>query len=446
VYADIDQRKSQNASDAISAPAKVVTIAVNHLDERASYKKLLEDLSLLSTSKNLSQEERARIRPRVRKEARTLVTYPVASHVEAIEGILMQRFFGNSRTSVRRRYRRRDDPWSSTQPMGNGASRLLGTPELLEAILSHLPAFNLISLTRVSKTFRQLIHNSPTLLRNLFLLSRKTPFETRSLANHYEMSSDNRSEQEKDYNIALLCPLLHMEWQSYTTFQERFESKRYEVTAIHEWAAYADSFTHMYLTNPPCVEVEFELVYTGIELGNRYPFLFEDEVPDTDHFIRATRKIRNETGVTFAMLMEAAHVKGPVSIITKERLDETRNRRTPEEDGGTPQSDEGTLEEDYERWIETRVVENTTLHDETRAWEEKYSSWMSLDLAFTEVKLRGVIVRTPADFAAIEKADRDAKMEEEQRKAFQAVVLEFKQNIADRSGKPCEIVGDIEEY
>lgn len=71
---------------------------------------------------------------------------------------------------------------------------------------------------------------------------------------------------------------------------------------------------------------------------------------------------------------------------------------------------------------------------------------MSLDLASTEVKLRGVIVRTAADFAAIEKADRDAKVEEEQRKTFQVVLLEFKQKMADRSGKSCEIVGAIEEY
>lgn len=50
---------------------------------------------------------------------------------------------------------------------------------------------------------------------------------------------------------------------------------------------------------------------------------------------------------------------------------------------------------------------------------------MHLDHDSTEVLLQGVVVRTAADFAAIEKADRDAKMEEEQRKIFQVVLLEL---------------------
>lgn len=69
---------------------------------------------------------------------------------------------------------------------------------------------------------------------------------------------------------------------------------------------------------------------------------------------------------------------------------------------------------------------------------------MRLDLASTEVKLHGVIIHTAADFAAIEKADREAKMEEEQRKIFQAVLLELNQKMAGRAA--CETVEVIEKY
>jgi hypothetical protein len=126
-----------------------VNIVYNRLDERASYKKLIEELFAFSTS---SQEEKARIRPRLRREAGALFSHPSASCAETIEGILMQRFFGSSRGSILRWYRRGTDAWNSTQPVDNAVSRFIGTPELLETMLSHLPVRNLISSTRVSKT------------------------------------------------------------------------------------------------------------------------------------------------------------------------------------------------------------------------------------------------------------------------------------------------------
>lgn len=71
------------------------------------------------------------------------------------------------------------------------------------------------------------------------------------------------------------------------------------------------------------------------------------------------------------------------------------------------------------------MVENTTIHDEIRAWEEKHPKcgMMPLDGGCTEVRLNCVIGRTAANFAAMEEADREFKMEEEQRKFFQAVLL-----------------------
>lgn len=109
--------------------------------------------------------------------------------------------------------------------------------------------------------------------------------------------------------------------------------------------------------------------------------------------------------------------------------------------------DDETSEEEYEPWTETErhVVENTTIHDEIRAWEEKHPKcgMMHLDGGCTEVRLHGVVVRTAADFAAMEQADREFKMEEEQRKFVQAVLLELKQKMADRAKQSRETVKAI---
>jgi hypothetical protein len=231
-----------------------------------------------------------------------------------------------------------------------------------------------------------------------------------------------------------LCPLLHIEWQSYLTAEERLWSGGHELVAINECATDADSFTQMYLTNPPCVEVDIKLVYKGAEIEEN-PWLFEDPEPDTNHYLIANRKIRKETGVTFAMLMEAIHTKGSVCITEEVQF----NR----------EYDDGTYEEEDEPWIEIwrRVVEDTTVHDEIRACEEKHPKCgiMSLDLVSTEVRLHGVVVRTAADFAAIEQADRDSKMEDEQREIFQAVLLELMHRATVRADT-IEAIETAEEY
>ena len=238
----------------------------------------------------------------------------------------MQRFFGTLRTSIRRRYRRRTSNWSSTQPTDNAARRLIDTPELLEVVLSHLPTRDLVRPTRVSKSFRHLIFNSPILLRSLFLRPQKEPFETVSLKSHKKASSGNHTEQAKDYKIATLCPLLHKDWLPDLTIEERFRSEDHERAAIDMRAASAYSFTQMYLTNPPCVEVDIILVYSNKETGKRN-CLPEDRGRDTRDYISAAHRIRKETGVTFALLMEALYMNGSVTATTREIIDETREHR-----------------------------------------------------------------------------------------------------------------------
>ena len=324
-------------------------------------------------------------------------------------------------------------------------SRLIGTPELLEAVLSHLPTRDLVRSTRVSKTFRHLIFNSPILLRSLFLRPQKEPFEIVSLKSHKKASSGNHTEQAKDYKIATLCPLLHKDWLPDLTIEERFRSEDHERAAIDMQAASADSFTQMYLTNPPCVEVDIILVYSNKETGKRN-CLPEDRGRDTRDYISAAHRIRKETGVTFALLMEALYMNGSVTATTREITDETRDTRTPEEGDATTPEDEEIFVDENELWIHSRVVEDTTLHDEIRTWERKHPGMMRLNTACTWVKLHGVIVRTAADFAALEQADRELRMEEEQRKSFQAVLLELKQKMADRAGRLHKEVEAIEGY
>jgi predicted XRE-type DNA-binding protein len=112
LYLSTDVRELQATTDFISAQAMSVNIAVNHQDKQASYGQLIRDLAIYSHS---SQEQKSRLRPRLREEIHTLLTCPQASHAEVIEGILMQRSFGSLRTFISRHHRRRDGTCRSTQ-------------------------------------------------------------------------------------------------------------------------------------------------------------------------------------------------------------------------------------------------------------------------------------------------------------------------------------------
>jgi hypothetical protein len=210
--------------------------------------------------------------------------------------------------------------------------------------------------------------------------------------------------------------------------EQRFLFEDDEIVAINPCAANAGSFTNMYLTNPPCVRICVRIVYKGTASRKRSPD--GSAGPAIHTTISATRRIRNETGVTFAMLMEANHVKGTVWVTTEDRSGKT--------------DDEGTLEGDYVYRPGPYFVKDMTLHEQTRDWEEKCSSVMRLDTVSTVVRLHGVIVHTAADFAAIEQSDRETKMEKEQRRSFQAVMLELKQKAADRARDISETVKAIE--
>ena len=238
----------QATIDASGAQAMPVNIAVNLLDERASYNKLVQGLSIYNNS---SQEQRAHMGTRIGDEIHALLSCPPASHAEVIESILMQRFFGTLRRLIHRSYRPRTGTSSSTQPVDNAMSSFISTPELLEAMLSHLPVCNVVSSMRVSRTFQHLIQTSPTLLSDLFLRPQKEPFETLILARDAEGRSKYRRKPIRQYRIATLCPLLHMDRQSHLTVEEGFESEFREVALIDPCAVYARSTSSLFTRAQP---------------------------------------------------------------------------------------------------------------------------------------------------------------------------------------------------
>lgn len=293
----------------------------------------------------------------------------------------MQCFFGKARSGVSRRHERRASP-------ENAETRVIGTPELLEAILSYLPARDLIVTMRVSSTFRNLIHSSPTLLRNLFLLPRKEPFETTSLVVLDETTWpwNPPTNITKEYKVVTLCPLLDMSWNEDETIEERSDYKDHEIVSVNQCARKAHMFSHMYLTSPPCVEVDIDFVYSNTDPRLR--------TPKTEFQISARRTIRREMGVTFDALAEATYPKGYVQVT------EVRKDRKFDESRG-----------------ETVEVEDTSLQEQIKAWEEKHSGMMLLDDVLTKIRLHGVIVREEMEF------------EESWRRISKKMMLELKHRV-----------------
>lgn len=342
--------------DTIDACEKALEIVGNHLanrrldrlDKRTPLNKLYVDLYICH---HFRQEKQARmLLPRLRSEIQTLFTCSTASQPDTIEGILLRRFFGTSSSYVHRSYERPISKRSAIQPVANAASnKVFSIPELLEAMLSHLPSRSLIRSTGVSKTFRDLTQSSPTLLKNLFLLAKEEPLEAPSLAHQGQGGSGDHSDQTKPCKIATLCPLLHTDRRSHLTVEQRFIFKDIETAAIDPCAEYAGSFTNMYLTNPPCAQVYVRVVYKGTAYRTRAPV--GEAVPAIHTTIYALHKISNETGVTFAMLMEVLHMVGCVFITTTDRFGKT--------------GDEGTFEGYAYRPGEC-LVQEMTLHEQIR--------------------------------------------------------------------------------
>jgi hypothetical protein len=355
------------------------------MGDRASYRQLFFDL--LAYSK-LSRKNQKSLHTRYRHEIWTLVGCPSEARAEAIEGIIMQRFFGDSRHNIRRSRGYTDTPFP-TQPTIDAVGNVIDTPELLESILSHLPVHTLLPSTRVSRTFRNVTHNSPTLLRNLFLLPTKERSEAMTGASNKEPDSNQRGRTYDEYKVATLCPLLSLTRQD-LTFDKRLEFADCETAVIKPSTTWADSFTHMYLTNPPCTQVEVDFVSTGSNFASS-----GYTNTSTEYTISGTRIIQMGTVVTFDAIIEATYTIGNVYIHVRGREGIRMHTRT-----------------------------NTTLHAEVKAWHQHNFGRMCLS-GDTRIYLFGVVFWTDADKAAADKVERQLKMQSEQKETFQKVLIEL---------------------
>lgn len=121
---------------------------------------------------NMSDEEKMACPVNIRKEAQALTNCTSGSKKAMIDRIPMQRFFGTERhldTNPISLSEASEDSTTQHQRVENAKIAVIETVELLAAILSYLPTVDLVIATRVHKSFRKLIFDSPALRRILFL-------------------------------------------------------------------------------------------------------------------------------------------------------------------------------------------------------------------------------------------------------------------------------------
>jgi hypothetical protein len=262
-----------------------------------------------------------------------------------VDGLDMQRFFG---TYLRPKALIDLPPkickeGTAVKPRSMVASDDLGLPrEIIEAILSHLPIFDLIVAARINMTFRTIVQNSPMLQRKLSLRPTQKPtlyvqvehpaYGCRTLVaeessvdvDEHDDSEDSRDEHdgeayasddpEQDYEwqwsfelaVVDLCPfLLHDHGKHNRSVRERVLYRGGEKVHFSRLAALAEHWANMYLTNPPCKEVIAHVSYHN---------------DSSEHIsIIADRTVYCESGVTAASLLDVLNMEGEVNIVQNDR-------------------------------------------------------------------------------------------------------------------------------
>lgn len=218
-------------------------------------------------------------------------------------------------------------------------AQVLGTPELLEGILSHLPVLDLVVATGVNKTLRNVVQTSPELQRKLFMLPSKDKAEYWQLVPQKSETSDARPESTHFYRmespgvignvelqahlefntsdqhhwadprrsleVVTVCPLLEVkrrcpeylgkvkrQFLTPADFLGQFPISTLRAD-LSRSAIYADEpWTNMFFTNPPCQEASMDLIWDGYYDGKR------------DVILQAFGKVRCEDGITLAMLVD----------------------------------------------------------------------------------------------------------------------------------------------
>jgi hypothetical protein len=261
-----------------------------------------------------------------------------------VDGLAMQRFFGTYLRPKKwielpqKRFKEGPVP----KPRSTVPSDDLDLPhELVEAILSHLPIFDLIGATGINMIFRTIIQNSPMLQRKLFLrpiqgptryvqmedpaygrrtivvgesdvdvgehddgdYSRSERSTGRTLDGEMYVSADPERKSEWQWSEELavvdLCPsLLHGSYAPRNA-RHRFFFKGGEKVQFSRLTPLAEHWANMYLTNPPTTEVIVHISWYD----------------DRGHFeFLADRTVYCESGVTIASLLGVLDMEGDVKI------------------------------------------------------------------------------------------------------------------------------------
>lgn len=324
----------------------------------------------------LNGEEKMAHPKSIRLEAEALSHCAATSKTNMVEQILVQRLFGIERHLNLNPIPRSEAAENNTtqhQRVENATSALIETAELLEAILSYLPAVDLVIATKVDKSFRKLIFNSPALRRILFLEPQKEVPETlhfieedsvwkKQLTSSPNHNSEGVAKTHVDYTIAILCPLLKENGPLLDFFKPLY---RTECACFHPRTSSAHAWANMYLTNPPCTEVEVSLCYTNNNTNSN------GQLPTPGLCnVLAKCTIRDFKGITFATLMEAPYVPGKIVTIH-------------------PKPD--PWHDDFE------VMRNSTAYEVVEACQARYDCGMALLLKDICIRLVGVVFELSAD-------------------------------------------------
>lgn len=231
----------------------------------------------------------------MRKEAQAPTKCDSASEKQVIETIIIQRLLLGVDAGLFNKLSTRpkesaDDP---NQLMRDNVSKVIDTPELLEAILFHLPVLDLVIATGVNKAVRTLIFSSPTLRRKLFLLPQKV--ESKKML--FKLWNQDGKMWLSDKQVeASLCPLLRMHYP-WKRIAERYCRHGGESADIEGKAVGAHAWTDMHLSNPPCLTVDVHLSYDGQDPHD----LIQSRVAfGRNHSLNVYRTIHHPNGVTFS--------------------------------------------------------------------------------------------------------------------------------------------------
>jgi hypothetical protein len=269
-----------------------------------------------------------------------------------------------------------DAEQSATKP-ATAATKVGSIPELLEGIFSHLPVLDLVVATGVNKTFRNVVQASPKLQQKLFMSPstdeteywRHIPVDGEdeyiydetflyeivcpgaSREAHLASLASDRDDwiyyPPRSLQVALASPLLQVD--PWVLDHDKLLSTNAAMTLHPRATKLAGHWTNMYLSNPPCKTVRYNLWWEGRV----------DGVCDVKFNIFG--RFDRDEGVTFASLLDdVTNPRRAIKVWTPITEDHEDYDSTFPGCFDCHEVDQITLHEEIDRWKSLnskRVVE-----------------------------------------------------------------------------------------